>query len=282
MIDQWQLQQAKSFQNSEGETRDQLTVLSKLRFMKRLNTSFYAAFYPGLEYRKASSAGIFSSYSIFIPTLDFRFANPEAVETSMQNYQITNFRNALFLSTKLRFFPEVSIEAKGNFQGKISKIGYLLEVEYAKSSPKSFPKSYYEWGGRERLTLLDSTYLARGFPVGIGPSLQILRANAEVGFKLIKVNRGTAWNRFHLADIELRPLYEVITTDIYEIKEKTPYRGTAFMGKNYFQTLGTELDFFCQVLHAFDFKASFGIYHGFGKIGSNRYGVKLTSLFDFL
>ena len=282
MIDQWQLQEAKSTQYSQNELQDRFTVLSQLRFMKRLNTSFYAAFYPGLEYRKASEAGIFSSYSSFIPTLGFRFASPAAVETSLQNYQITNFRNALSLSTRLRFFPEVSVEAKGNFQGKISKVGYLLELEYAKSSPKSFPKSYYEWGGRERLTSLDSSYLARGFPVGIGPSLQLLRANAEVGFKLVQINRGLAWNRFHLADIELRPFYEVLTTDLYQIDEKIPYKTNVRMGKEYFQTLGAELDFFCQALHYFDFKASFGVYRGFGRLGSTQYGVKLTSLLDFL
>ena len=281
-FDQWQLQEAKNFQYSQKELQDQLTILTQFRALKHLNTSFYAAVYPGLEYKKGSGAGIFKSFSSVIPSLGFKFASPAAIEPFLQKYQITNFRNALNLSARLRFLPETSIDARGNFQGKVSRMGYLVGIEYAKTSPKSFPKSYYEWGGRTQVTSLDSGFLARGFPVGIGPSLQILRANAEVGFRLMRVNRGLPWNRFHLGDIELRPFYEVLTTDLYQIDEKIPYKTKVRMGKEYFQTLGAEIDFFCQALHYFDFKASFGVYRGFGRLGSTQYGVRLVSLLDFL
>jgi hypothetical protein len=281
-FDQWQIQEAKSFQYSQTELQDRLTVLTQFRALKNISTSFYAAVYPGLEYRSGSSAGIFKSFSSIIPAIGLKFASTAAVETYLQKYKITNFRNALYLSSKLRFLPETALEAKGNFQGKISKMGYLIGLEYAKTSPRSFPKSYYEWGGRTQLSSLDNSFLARGFPVGIGPSLQILKANAEIGFRLMRVNRGLPWNRFHLTDIELRPFYEVLTTDLYQIDEKILYRTSVRMGKEYFQTLGAEIDFFCQALHYFDFKASFGVYQGFGRRGSTQYGVKLTSLLDFL
>jgi hypothetical protein len=281
-FDQWQIQQAKNFQYSQKELQDRITVLTQFRALKHLNTSFYAAVYPGLEYRKGSSAGIFKSFSSVIPSLGIRFASPAAIDPFLQKYQITNFRNALNLSAKLRFLPETSIEAKGNFQGKVSRMGYLLGIEYAKTSPKSFPKSYYEWGGRNQLTTLDSGFLTRGFPVGIGPSLQILRANAEIGFRLMRVNRGLPWNRFHIGDIEFRPLYEVLTTDLYQIDEQIPFKTKVRMGKEYFQTLGAEIDFFCQALHYFDFKTSFGVYRGLGRLGSTQYGVRLVSLLDFL
>jgi hypothetical protein len=280
-FDQWQLVQAKSFQYSQKEIQDRLTVLSYLRIIKNLNPYLYAAVYPGFEYRSGSDAGIFKSFSAIIPYVGFKLASPAAVETFFQKYQITNFRNAFFLSTKLRFLPELSIDAKSNFQGKVSKMGYLVGVEYSKSSPRSFPKSYYEWGGRNQLTSLDSGFLARGFPVGIGPSLQILRANAEIGFRLLRVNRGLPWNRFHIKDIELRPFYEVLTTDLYQITDKAAYPSNVRMGKEYFQTIGAEIDFFCQALHYFDFKATFGAYKGFGRLGSTQYGVRLTSLLDF-
>lgn len=280
-FDQWQLHQAKTFQYSQKELQDRLTVLSYLRIIKHFNTSLYAALYPGLEYRNGSNAGIFKSYSALIPYIGFKLASPAAVETYLQKYQISNFRNAFYLSSKFRFLPELSIDAKSNFQGKISKMGYLIGLEYSKSSPNSFPKAYYEWGGRNQLTTLDSGFLARGFRSGIGPALQILRANAEIGFRLLRVNRGLAWNRFHLKDVEFRPLYEVLTTDLYQVISKDPFPSTVRMGKEYFQTIGAEMDFFCQALHYFDFKASFGVYRGFGRLGSTKYGVRLTSLLDF-
>ena len=283
LIDQWEFSGYSNFNFIGNKIQDVQLARTQLRLTRRLNSRFYFALLPGVEYRRGTSVANVKPYSVIAPALGLKFASPRAVNVRAASYQITKFNDAFYFLARARWLPQTSFEVFSNFQGKAGKFGYLLGLEYARTPPAAFPKVFYEWGGRPLFSTLDTGYLARGFTSNIGPALQLIRGNFETGFKILDVNRGIPWNRFHLKDVEFRPLYEVVTSDLYgQDSQGNAVPSNVKVGRQFFHTVGAELDFFIQVLHYWDAKATFGVYQGLGAKGKTLYGVQLVSLLDFL
>ncbi len=282
MLDQWSFEGASLFRYVSKIVQDNIVLATQFRISQKISPRLVMAVLPGAEYRYGSRANVLQPYSVGAPTLGFLLSSPHAVNVRLGSYQISNFDNAFYLFAKTRWLPESSTEVFSNFQGRIGNVGFLIGGEYARASEASFPKMFYEWGGRSSFSTLDTGFLARGYKSGIGPNLEIIRGNAEFGFKLWKFHRGLAWNRAHIKDIEFKPLYEVVTSNLYGVDSNgKPVKSSIRVGNDYFQTVGAELDVFFQVLHYLDFKASFGVYNGLDKGGETQYGLKLVSLLDF-
>ncbi|MEZ4814966.1 MAG: hypothetical protein R3A80_07150 [Bdellovibrionota bacterium] len=283
MLNEWELEGRSNFRYIGTRVQDIQIARTQFKISQRLNSRFVFAVYPGAEYRSGSATRTLKKYSTAAPALSFLFSSPNAKNVRIGAYQITHFADSFYFNSNVRWLPEPSFEIYTNFQGKLGPFGYLIGAEYGRTSPASFPILYYEWGGRSDFTTLDSGFLARGFDTSNGPSLQILRSNFEFGFKVWDFQRGLPWNRMHISDIELRPIYEVVTNDLYGATTTGAARKTNIrMGKEYFHTAGVELDVFFQALHYADFKASLGYFHGFGKFGEDNFGLKLQTLTDFL
>ncbi len=274
MLDQIQFAATSDARFVGTQVQDIQIAQLQFRLTQRLNSRFLFAALPGAEFRHGSSTRSFKKYSVGAPSLGFLFTSPHARNIKKGNYQITQLFDAFYLNTQTRWLPEASYEIRANYQGSAGPLGYVLGLEYGNTPAAAFPKVYYEWGGRAAVSTLDSGFLARGFPSSIGPALEILRGHAEFGFKVWSPQRGLAWNRMHLTDIELRPVYEVVTSDLYRTTASGVPRKTSIqMGSDYFHSAGIELDVFFQALHYMDLKASIGYVHGVGNLGEENFGL---------
>lgn len=281
MLNAWEFEALSNFRWIGNRVQDIQIAKTQFKISQRLGSRFILGVYPGAEYRRGTATRTLNKYSVGAPALSLLFASPHARNVREGTYQITQFSDAFYFNANTRWLPQSSLEIYTNFQGKAGPFGYLLGLEYGRTEVSAFPIVYYEWGGRADFSTLDSGFLARGFPSSNGPSMQILRSNFEFGFNVWNFQRGIPWNRMHLSAIELRPLYEVVTNDLYPAVGGTARKTNIRMGKDYFHTAGVELDIFFQALHYANFKASVGYFHGFGDEGEDNVGFKLQSLSDF-
>lgn len=282
MLNAWEFEALSNFRWIGNRVQDIQIAKTQFKISQRLGSRFVLGVYPGAEYRRGTPTRTLKEYSIGAPALSLLFSSPHARNIRAGTYQITQFSDAFYFNANTRWLPQPSLEIYTNFQGKAGPFGYLLGLEYGRTEMSAFPIVYYEWGGRADFSTLDTGFLARGFPSANGPAMQILRSNFEFGFNIWNFQRGIPWNRVHLSALELRPIYEVITNDLYNPTASGTVRKTKIrMGNEYFHTAGVELDIFFQALHYANFKASVGYFHGFGDQGEDNVGFKLQSLSDF-
>jgi hypothetical protein len=153
------------------------------------------------------------------------------------------------------------------------RAGTLFEIQGGLTSEKNFPASYFEFGGLPSLATGVQAFASRGFAYQLAYGPKMFRIAAESAWSLSSLSNAISWNRARLMNLDAKVIAETVS---FSGIGNSRYQ----WGVQYFTTAGAELEFIGQGLNYIQWKASLGIYQGFGRFGDTRFAVTLRSGLD--
>jgi hypothetical protein len=152
-------------------------------------------------------------------------------------------------------------------------MSWVLHAEYGKTSRENLPFSYFEWGGAYPISLIQTSFLSRGFAPRSAASTHIARLALTTGWTWTDRIGGLGWSRFEVERISQDLIAETVSYE--SLRANGPS-----IAENYFSTLGTEVNFWIRSLFYLKSRAYLGVYQGFGINAETRFGVGLASNLD--
>lgn len=237
---------------------------------------------PGLSYLGGGavhSATIDSirsgdAFNRLSPSIGFELASDDATGAFNGLWRLPQPKTTFIYGLRSRWIRSFDSYQNAVLHFPLGPTRFQTQFEVGWTSKDNFPINYFEFGGTGLVTTRNQRFLARGFPINLMIGPLIGRANFEWGAELFDINRHLSWNRGHLTALEGRLVFESVTRASFF--ENSRY---AF-GRQYFSSLGGELDLSGQLFHYVLFKSSLGYFRGFGPFGENRITLSLRSFLD--
>lgn len=221
----------------------------------------------------ASQTSSVDRYRYLIPGSFLRLSSKNFSPTGASMFRLPIVSRSIGLQTRLRYIESGEHVSRLQILEKIGPTGWLLEVQYGQTSVQNFPASYFEWGGLYSINTVSPQFLARGFAPSSAIGREILRLGLETGFSIWSGQRALSWNRAHFKHIDGRLILESVSFS-------SVFGERYAVGHQYFTSAGGEIDVFGGLLHYINYRASIGVYQGFGVFGETRVGLQLRSVLD--
>ena len=228
---------------------------------------------PELSYSKGTSTSVLAGYAEWIPGFGASLQSRYAQKASSPFFKLSKIRRAFSMDARFRYLKDFESYGSAQTQFPVLSSGVYLGLEGALSSAANYPASFFQFGGLPSLSTSDVPFTTRGFPSRLANGRAILRVDTEWGFPINAPNRALSWNRSRIASVEGRVIFESVSfTSILGQR----YR----VGRQYFSSLGGELDVWGSVLNYVNYRASLGLFKGFGHFGGTQFVLGLRSALD--
>ncbi|HVJ64046.1 MAG TPA: hypothetical protein VM901_02215 [Bdellovibrionota bacterium] len=210
--------------------------------------------------------------SFLVPGLSTSWQYRDATDPGDLNVDQSEHRFGVFAYARTAWIRrgEVYAEAALTHEWPLS---WALHLEYGQTSQKNLPYSYFEWGGAYALSLAQPAFVSRGFAPRMAATTQVGRAALVTGWRWTDRLGGLGWSRFDIEKLTQDLFVESVSFD--RIRP-----GGMQIGRDYFTSVGTEMNFWIRTLFYLRSRAFVGLYRGLGDYGETRVGVGFASNLD--
>jgi len=223
--------------------------------------------------KSKEATGVFREYNEMIVSLSMKLSSDRAQNPENVNFRLSSVKHAFSLSAVAKQIKRPELTATFLWQIPFWRSGIMLSSEYGWTHRQNFPISYFNVGGLPDLATSNTGFLTRGFSYRLVPAKEAVRVATEWGLGLGSLGASLGWNRLSLSTAQLRLIAESVSF--------TTFGGERFrVGRQYFSTLGSELDLIGSSIFYIRYRISVGAYRGFGEFGETRFGLVLRSGLD--